>query len=300
MGYLLSSVVDDIDLSISHVIRGEDHLHNTARQILLFEALDARLPVFAHLPLLRESEGRKLSKRDPLGTLDAFVDEGFQPRTVRRYLAELLGQGAIDLLVGEGRISLDRIPTGAPRVDRVRIESLGREDMGDLDDATLFAGAGIDADDRVTPIVRELASACHSFVHLRGEMRLVLDGPGPADLPVILRVVAPEEEQMARFDASLELTAAQLRFELEGGPGAGADDVWAVPFVGRIKADGKEHGLGVRDVLQPLRIALTGTAHGPALDLVLTAVGARDALRRIHIARAVLSDVRGAAAPAGG
>jgi len=73
--YLFASVCDDIAFNISHVVRGEDHLPNTPRQLAVFDALDVAPPRFAHLPLLRSDSGRKLSKRDPLGTLDELRNE---------------------------------------------------------------------------------------------------------------------------------------------------------------------------------------------------------------------------------
>ncbi len=301
-GYLLASVVDDIDLSITHVVRGEDHLPNAARQLLLFEALEAPvMPIFAHLPLLRDVDGRKLSKRDPLGTLDELADEGFLPVTVRRYLAELLGQGAVDLLAatdgdaGDGgpvEFRLDRVPTGAPRVDRARLESLGREDMAQLDTSTLLLGTNLEATPEREPVVRELAAASPSRVALRGELRLVFDGPGAGDLPHVLRIFAPEGATLDAAEAALVVVIEQLRHEIASGPEAGIDGVWSAPFLARTRAAAAELGIGTRDVLRPLRIALTGTTSGPGLELVLTAIGAREALRRVHLACTIIDEVR--------
>lgn len=297
-GYLLASVVDDIALEISHVVRGEDHITNSARQILLFEALGAeQLPAFAHLPLLRDSEGRKLSKRDPLGTLDELVDEGFLPVTVRRYLAELLGQDAVDLTPPqEGSdapgFRFERVPTGAPKVDRTRLESIGREDMARLDPAELIEDAGVLETALVEPVVRELAAASPSRVALRGELRLVFDGPGPGDLPIVLHVTAPDDAALATFDTALEIAVEQLRVELAAGPDAGFDEIWAAPMLARCRKAGTEQSLTAREVLRSLRVALTGTTNGPGLELVLTAIGAREALRRVHVARMVIEEMR--------
>ncbi|MCW2921155.1 MAG: glutamyl-tRNA synthetase [Thermoleophilia bacterium] len=296
-GYLLASVVDDIDLAITHVVRGEDHLPNAARQLLLFEALGApSMPTFAHLPLLRDTDGRKLSKRDPLGTLDELADEGFLPVTVRRYLAELLGQGPVDLLDGErdaDGFRIERVPTGAPRVDRARLESLGREDMAQLDTSTLLLGTNLDPTPEREPVVRELAVASPSRVALRGELRLVFDGPGAGDLPHVLRIFAPDAATLDAADAALVVVIEQLRHEIASGPEAGVDSVWAAPFLARTRAEAKELGIGTRDLLRPLRIALTGTTSGPGLELVLTAVGAREALRRVHLACTIIDELRG-------
>jgi glutamyl-tRNA synthetase len=296
-GYLLASVVDDVAFDITHVIRGEDHLTNTARQVLLHEALEvATLPTFAHLPLLRDADGRKLSKRDPLGTLDELADEGFLPTTVRRYLAELLGQGAVDLLADDEPVReffFDRIPTGAPKVDRPRLESLGREDMATLDASTLLEGSGIPPALVNEQLVLELGAAAASRVALRGELRLVFDGPGAGDLPLVLEFVAPEPGMLAAYDTALDLAVEQLRIELAPGLGAGSDTVWAAPFVARLREAGTTRGMAAREVLRPLRVALTGTTDGPGMELILTAIGAREALRRVHLARMIIEELRG-------
>jgi glutamyl-tRNA synthetase len=302
-GYLLASVVDDLAFEITHVIRGEDHLTNTARQVLLMEALDApQLPTFAHLPLLRDAEGRKLSKRDPLGTLDEVADEGFLPTTVRRYLAELLGQGPVDLLADDEparEFFIDRIPTGAPKVDRARLQSLGREDMALLDVGTLLEGSGIPPSEVNEQLVLELAAAAPSRVALRGELRLVFDGPGAGDLPLVYAFVAPEPATLAAQDVALDLAVEELRAELAPGLGAGSDTEWSAPFVARLREAGAARGMGARELLQPLRVALTGITDGPGLELILTAIGARESLRRVHLARMILDELRGEEAVVG-
>lgn len=88
--YNLAVVVDDIDMQITHVIRGEDHIANTAKQILLYEALDATVPEFAHTPLILNQEGRKLSKRDGVTSIDDFRKMGFLPQSMANYMS-LLG-----------------------------------------------------------------------------------------------------------------------------------------------------------------------------------------------------------------
>lgn len=310
-GYLLASVVDDVMFSITHVLRGEDHLVNSATQILLFEALGHDAPAFLHVALLRDADGAKLSKRAPLGTLDELVDEGFLPVTVRRYLAELLGQGPVDPLDADAdpRLFFDRLPTGAPRVDRSRLESLGREDMALLDLDDLLAGSGVDASDRLEPLLHEIAADSPSRVALRGELRLVLDGPGHGDLPIVLRMLVDGDlERLAGWDLSYALCIAELRIELDDA--ADHDDdterdsdeelAWAAPWLARVRARAKERGIGMRDLLLPLRVALTGMEHGPGLELLLTALGPAEALRRIHLARIVIGDELEQAIPAVG
>ncbi len=105
--YNLAVVVDDIDMNITHVIRGEDHIANTAKQILLYEALGAKVPEFAHTPLILNSEGKKLSKRDGVTSIDDFRKMGFVSGAIANYMT-LLGWTSPD---GEEIFSLDTVAT---------------------------------------------------------------------------------------------------------------------------------------------------------------------------------------------
>jgi glutamyl-tRNA synthetase len=121
--YNLAVVVDDIDMQITHVIRGEDHIANTAKQILLYEALGATVPEFAHTPLILNKEGRKLSKRDGVTSIDDFRSMGFLPQALANYMT-LLGWTAPDstqeiftLAEAARQFSLDRVNKAGAKFD---------------------------------------------------------------------------------------------------------------------------------------------------------------------------------------
>lgn len=116
--YNLAVVVDDIDMNITHVIRGEDHIANTAKQILLYEALGAKVPEFAHTPLILNSEGKKLSKRDGVTSIDDFRKMGFASGAIANYMT-LLGWTSPD---GEEIFSLD---TAATKFSLERVNKAG-------------------------------------------------------------------------------------------------------------------------------------------------------------------------------
>lgn len=105
--YNLAVVVDDIDMNITHVIRGEDHIANTAKQILLYQALEGKVPEFAHTPLILNSEGKKLSKRDGVTSIDDFRKMGFVAPAIANYMT-LLGWTSPD---GEEIFTLDEAAT---------------------------------------------------------------------------------------------------------------------------------------------------------------------------------------------
>ena len=121
--YNLAVVVDDIDMEITHVIRGEDHIANTAKQILLYEALDAKVPEFAHTPLILNKEGKKLSKRDGVTSIDDFKKMGFVPQAMANYMT-LLGwtppdstQEIFSLTEAAESFSLERVNKAGAKFD---------------------------------------------------------------------------------------------------------------------------------------------------------------------------------------
>jgi glutamyl-tRNA synthetase len=125
--YNFATVVDDADMQITHVIRGDDHLSNTPRQVLVYEALGAAVPVFAHLPMIWGSDGKKLSKRHGATSVEAFRDEGYLPEALLNYLA-LLGWSldgettivSMDTL--KAQFSLDRVSKNAAIFDFEKLE----------------------------------------------------------------------------------------------------------------------------------------------------------------------------------
>ena len=114
--YNFAVAVDDLDAGITHVVRGEDHLSNTPKQLLVLEALGAQPPLYAHLPLLHGPDGKKLSKRHGAASVQELRDAGYLPEAVRNYLA-LLGWGDAD---DETLISTDEL------VERFRIERVSQ------------------------------------------------------------------------------------------------------------------------------------------------------------------------------
>lgn len=126
--YNLAVVVDDIDMAITHVIRGEDHIANTAKQILLYEAMDAKVPEFAHTPLILNTEGKKLSKRDGVTSIDDFRKMGFLPEAMANYMS-LLGwtppdstQEIFTLEEAATKFDLERVNKAGAKFDWAKLD----------------------------------------------------------------------------------------------------------------------------------------------------------------------------------
>ncbi len=136
--YMLSVVVDDHDMAISHIIRGDDHLVNAARQAQLYRAQGWPVPAFAHIPLIHGADGAKLSKRHGALGVDAYRDQGFLPEAMRNYLLRLgWGHGDDEIISTEQAIAwfdLDGVGKGAARFDLARLTSLNAHYLRQMDD----------------------------------------------------------------------------------------------------------------------------------------------------------------------
>lgn len=270
-GYLFASACDDADMDISHVIRGEDHLPNTPRQLAILDALGASPPVFAHLPLLHSPAGGKLAKRDHLGSVDELRREGWLPRTVRRYLAELLGQGAVDLLDPGVTFDLARVPSTSPVVDEARLASLGREDLAVMDDDSVcreLASLGYELQTHERELMRELVGGTPTPGALRAALARLRTRPAPPDEPFASAELEVIEECFAR-----------VREAATDGLAGWAEE--PAEILAGLRAWGASRNLPVRSVLQPLRRALTGEIRGPAMPAVLLALGPEETLHRL-------------------
>ena len=131
--YNFAVVIDDIDMQISHVIRGEDHIANTAKQILLYEAMDAKIPQFAHTPLILNIEGKKLSKRDGVTSIFDFKEMGFVPEALVNYMT-LLGwsppdstQEIFDLATAAQQFGFERVNKAGAKFDWDKLDWLNSQ-----------------------------------------------------------------------------------------------------------------------------------------------------------------------------
>ncbi|MBK1668785.1 glutamate--tRNA ligase [Rhodovibrio sodomensis] len=259
--YTLTSVVDDLDSGVTHVIRGEDHVTNTAAQIQLFQALGGIAPGFAHLPLLLDASGEKLSKRTQgLSLRDLRADE-VEAMALNSYLAKLGTPDAIEerqslnALIDE--FDLARMGRGAPKYDGDELMRLNARLLHATDYATVrsrLEALGLDDADRdfwetVRPNLTRLSDARQWYQVCRGTVQ----------------PVAEEPDYLA--------TAAEL---LPPEPwGETTWQQWTAALKQRTGRKGKA-------LFRPLRLALTGMEKGPELAHFLPLIGREKALRRLN------------------
>jgi glutamyl-tRNA synthetase len=270
--YNFAVAVDDLDAGITHVVRGEDHLSNTPKQLLVLEALGAEQPIYAHLPLLHGPDGKKLSKRHGAASVQELRDAGFLPEAVRNYLA-LLGWGDTDdetiLSTQElvERFSLERVSRNPAQFDVRKLRWLNGRYLRALDPADLTARleafTGRDGLADAVAISREKVQTLADFWPLAG---FVFDGP--ADDPGAREKWLDEDGRAALADvhAALEpldpFTQDAVQAALEGVVAA--------------------RGAKPKEVFQPIRVALAGTAVSPGIFETLTVLGHDEALARIE------------------
>jgi glutamyl-tRNA synthetase len=272
--YNFAVAIDDMDAQITHVIRGEDHLSNTPKQLLVLKALGAREPVYAHLPLLHGPDGKKLSKRHGAASVQELRDAGYLPEAVRNYLA-LLGWGSEDdetIISTEDLVAqfdLGRVSRNPARFDEQKLRwmngrylrALSTEDLT----ARLEAFSGRSGLAPAVEISRDKMQTLAEFWPLAGFLY-----DGPADDP------AAREKWL---DADGRGALADARDALAG---LGSFAVGEVESALREVVE-RRHAKP-KDVFQPVRVAIAGTPVSPGIFESLEVLGRDESLRRIDAA----------------
>ena len=281
--YNFAVAIDDLDARITHVVRGEDHLSNTPKQLLVLEAAraagfapDAALPRYAHLPLLHGPDGKKLSKRHGAASVQELREAGYLPEAVRNYLA-LLGWGAGDdatVMSTEQlveRFALERVSRNPAQCDEAKLRWLNGVYIRELSPAELARRlkqyTGRDGLEQAARISQEKIQTLADFWPLVGPL---LDKPID-DPPARTRWLDERGRQ----------ALGQVRAAL--GETASFDEA-AVQHA--LEAVIAERGAKPREVYQPLRVALTGTTISPGIFESVALVGREETLARIDAALA--------------
>jgi nondiscriminating glutamyl-tRNA synthetase len=285
-GFNFSVVVDDATMGITHVIRGEDHLTNTARHVMLFDALGYPVPIYLHHSLLLGQDGAKMSKRHGATSVREYREMGYLPQSITNYLAllswsppqgrEVLGLEELVSLFDAGDLSSSPAVFDKARLDWLNgkhLRVVSPEDL--LGTAAAFAPDWADRPD--FPLMVE--SILDNLVNL-GELPSYLEPYGRpltpdgsaaewlrGDVPEKIIVKATEVLERSRIESVKD-----------------ADDA-----IGEIKRSFADKDLKPKEVLMPLRVALTGRDKGPALHYLLAVLGKQESVERLHRALNALS-----------
>ncbi|MGH6969210.1 MAG: glutamate--tRNA ligase [Stellaceae bacterium] len=290
--YNFSVVVDDQDMAITHVIRGDDHLTNAFRQIQIYKALGWTIPRFAHVPLLHGPDGAKMSKRHGALGVQEYQKLGYLPAALRNCLLRLgWSHGDDEIISTEQAIEwfdLDAVGRAAARFDFAKLDNLNGPYIREMPDKALTAlalpfieekaGHALDTAtrDRLRQALPELKPRAKTLVELAERARFaVARRPIPLDLDAKKLLDAAAQARLKDLHAALEL--------MVDGP------QWNVPHLERfIKEYCGTANLKLGDVAQPLRAALTGSKASPGIFAVMAVLGRAESLGRLADAVATL------------
>ena len=274
--YMLAVVVDDHDMGVTHVIRGDDHLNNAFRQLVIIRAMGWPEPVYAHVPLIHGSDGAKLSKRHGALGVDAYRDEmGILPEALFNYLLRLgWGHGDDEIIAREQAVEwfdIAHVGKSPSRFDLAKLQNLNGHYLREADDARLASLVA----PRMTGTVDE-ALLARAMPVLKVRAKDLNDLASGAAFLFAQRPL-PLDEKAA---AILTDDARNLLGKIATALGEHPD--WTTEALEvRVKALAEEWGLGLGKLAQPLRAALTGQTTSPGIFDVLVLLGREESLARI-------------------
>ena len=282
--YNFAVVVDDIDMRITDVVRGDDHVNNTPRQINIYHALGAPVPNFAHLPMILDEQGAKLSKRTGAADVMQYRDAGYLPHALLNYLVRLGwshgDQEVFSIAEMQSLFDLADVNAKAARLDMAKLGWLNQQYLKS-DDAESVAG--------------------HLQWHLQQAGYDLAKGPKPADIVIALRERAQTLKEMAEksavwFGPLTEYDEAAVAKHFKeaarepltqmGARLAELADWSPEPIHDVVKAVSEALGIGMGKIAQPLRVAITGTQVSPDIGWTVYLCGREEALARIDAALA--------------
>lgn len=292
--YHLTVVADDHDMEITHIIRGEDHISNTPKQILIFRGLDWKVPEFAHLPLILNEDKTKLSKRKNKVSVDDYLKEGYMPEALLNFLA-LLGWNtadeqelfSMDELVE--KFTLDKVHKGGAvfdlkKLDWINGEYIKKEITSDIDG--FF--------EKLKPFVKDLHSdevlikKILKDPDFEGRFKKLSDVPN--ELSILLNDI-PDYPLELIMREKFQITQEMLKKVLEKAKAVTENLEWGLGDSGkneelsqRMIAIVEELGLKNGQVLWPLRVALSGMERSPNFSTLMVYLGKEEVLKRLDFA----------------
>ena len=274
--YNFCVVVDDIDMQITHVIRGDDHVNNTPRQINIFKALGQEPPVYAHLPTVLNEQGEKMSKRNGAKAVTAYRDEGFLPDAMVNYLARLGWSHGDDEIFSRAQFlewfNLDHLGRSAAQFDEAKLKWVNAQHLKAMSDDALvqhvqpfLAKLGVVSDERLAHICGLFKDRCDTLVVLAQWISAFY-----------LDVVPNPDEKAQHVTDAVKPALAVLANKL-------AACVWdKASIAAAIKETLGETGLKMPQIAMPVRVLVMGTAQTPSLDAVLALSHREKILQRLQ------------------
>ncbi|MFT3815498.1 MAG: glutamate--tRNA ligase [Acidovorax sp.] len=278
--YNFCVVVDDIDMRITHVIRGDDHVNNTPRQINIFRALGQEPPVYAHLPTVLNEQGEKMSKRNGAKPVTQYRDEGYLPDAMVNYLARLGWSHGDDEIFSRAQFlqwfNLDHLGRSAAQFDEAKLRWVNAQHLKAMADdalaalvAPLLTARGIAAQDladgRLPRICALFKDRCETLVALADWAGVFYGDVRPAEAELAQHVTQAVRPAIAALAEQLAVCA------------------WDKAAISAaFKQVLTAHGLKMPQLAMPVRVLVVGTAHTPSVDAVLELAGREKVIARLR------------------
>jgi glutamyl-tRNA synthetase len=286
--YMLAVVVDDHDMAVTHIIRGDDHLTNAARQKQIYDALGWPVPVMAHIPLIHGPDGAKLSKRHGALGVDAYRAMGYLPIAMRNYLVRLgWAHGDQEIFSTEEMIKafdLPQIGRSPARFDFARLENLNGHYIRQMSDPDLLAAleqvlphiqGGAELLDKLTPELRSKLVA--AMPGLKERAKTLIELVDSARYIFADRPLALDDKAAGLLTAEARSLLGEISDELR------QVEPWTVEATEQaVRAFAERRGIKLGGVAQPLRAALTGRTTSPPIFDVLAVLGKNESLSRLQ------------------
>ncbi|WP_288841295.1 glutamate--tRNA ligase [uncultured Deefgea sp.] len=276
--YNFCVVVDDWDMQITHVIRGDDHVNNTPRQIVIYQALDATVPLFAHLPMIHNDQGVKLSKRRDAVSVVDYDKQGILPEALLNYLARLgWGHGDDEIFSLTQFVEwfdLKGVSGSPSRMDRDKLLWTNAQYIKAADPAQLAArvagfmadkGVAIEGGPALADVCALLKDRCQTLVEMADQAAYFYSALTPTQDIADKHLTPSDEERLKLFAEA-----------------AAALETWDAPSLGAlIKEFVKQQGVKMPQVGMPIRAKVCGITNTPSVDAVLALIGREEVLRRL-------------------
>lgn len=276
--YNLAVVIDDINMGITHVIRGDDHINNTPKQIHLYNALGATVPVFGHIPLIHGDDGKKLSKRHGAVSITEFREQGYLPEAVCNYLMQLSwsfpeGREVFSMEEAAKVFELGNVNKGAATFNTSKLRWLNAQYMRSMSNAELMK--------HLKPYLPAVNDAAASRIEA-GLTGLAKRAETLVELAEAAKIYIPETPSMDEKAQAALADGGRARLGVIADELTNVSDWNETVLDAKIKDILTSHNFKMPQVGMPLRAALVGTMQAPAVGELLAVFGREESLRRIR------------------
>jgi len=283
--YMLAVVVDDHDMGVTHVIRGDDHLNNAARQMTVFNAIGWDVPVWAHIPLIHGEDGKKLSKRHGATGVMDWAAEGFPAAAMRNYLARLGWSHGDDEYFSDAQalewFDLDGIKKSPARMDRKKLENLSGQHIGAMETDAILAGIDdyLAAAERPALSQSDREGLSKAMPYIKERARTFGELIEKAHFVLTSRPIQRDEKSAAQLDTVSQGILSELTPQLQNA----SWDKETLELI--LTGVAEEKGLKFGKLAGPLRAAIAGRAVTPSVYDMMLVLGQTETVARLEDAQ---------------